>query len=342
MALTKEEIEEIRKELETCSRPLFFFDDDPDGLASFLLFYRFVKDGRGIIVKSKPVLEESFVKKVEEYCPDTVFILDKPMVSQDFLDKVSQKVIWLDHHEPQKMKKLQYYNPRVHNDKDNRPTSYWCYKVVEKDLWIAMMGSVGDWFLPDFKVEFIKEYPDLLSEDISAPEKALFETKLGKLIRIFSFNLKGKTEDVKKSFKIMTRLKDPYEVLDQTTAQGRFIYKRYEKINQQYEELKERIKVEEDPLVIFTYKDEIFSFTGDLSNELLYRHPDKIILIGREKSGEMKCSLRGAKIKLAPIVKKALEGVRGYGGGHEHACGACIDVHDFERFVENFREQLKK
>ncbi|MFH1505541.1 MAG: DHH family phosphoesterase [archaeon] len=341
MALTKKEISEIRKELETSTRPLFFFDADPDGLCSFLLFYRFVKDGRGIIIKSKPILEEIYANKVDEFCPDKVFILDKPLVSQEFLNKVSQKKIWLDHHEPQNKKKVVYYNPRIHDDKDNRPTSYWCYQVVKQDLWIAMVGTVGDWHLPDFKDEFIKDYPDLLPKDVKTPETALFETKLGHLIRVFSFNLKGKTEDVKKSFKIMTRLKDPYEVLNQTTAQGRFVYKRFERINEKYEELKKTVKVTKDPIIVFTYKDVKYSFTGDLSNELLYRYPDKVILIAREKSGEFKCSIRSAKKNLPPILKKALEGVKGYGGGHEHACGACVDVDDFERFVENLKTGLK-
>ena len=156
------------------------------------------------------------------------------------------------------------------------------------------------------------------------------------------WKLKGKTEDVKKSFKIMTRLKDPYEVLNQTTSQGKFIYKRYEKINEAYQNLKKQVKVTKDPLIIFKYKEARFSFTGDLSNELLYRHPDKIILIAREKSGEYKCSLRSSKnIIITPIVKKALVGIKGYGGGHEHACGVCVDVDDFDRFVENFRKELE-
>ena len=62
--------------------------------------------------------------------------------------------------------------------------------------------------------------------------------------------------------------------------------------------------------------------------------------MAREKSGEMKCSLRGSKIQILPILKKALDGIEGYGGGHELACGACIKVHDWERFLENFKAQL--
>jgi len=82
------------------------------------------------------------------------------------------------------------------------------------------------------------------------------------------------------------------------------------------------------------------SFTSDLSNELLYRYPDKVIIIAREKSGEMKCSLRARNYSLPPIIEKSIQGCRGYGGGHEHACGACIAVEDFDRFLENVSQEL--
>jgi len=341
MALTEEQINEIRTELETSFRPLFFFDDDPDGLCSFLLLYRKIREGKGIVVKSSPELDEKFLKQVHEYQPDKIFILDKPMVKQEFIDGAKIKIVWIDHHEPVNMKNVKYYNPRVNDDKDNRPTSYWCYKIADDDLWIAMVGILGDWFLPVFSQEFTKLYPRLLPEDIKKPEKALFETEMGKLVRIFSFILKGKTQDVLKYIKILTRIDNPEEILMQTTSQGKFIYKKYEKTNKQYEEILKDVKVTEDKIILYIYKDDKMSFTADLSNELLYKYPDRIIIVGREKSGEVKCSLRSTNIKLPIIIKNALKDVEGYGGGHEFASGACIKKKDFEQFIDNIRKQIK-
>jgi len=96
----------------------------------------------------------------------------------------------------------------------------------------------------------------------------------------------------------------------------------------------------EDRLVLFTYRDDKTSFTSDLSNEAIYRFPDKIILIAREKNDEMKCSLRSAKAVLPPIIDKCLVGLEGYGGGHEHACGLNIKTRDFEEFVRRLRELI--
>ena len=337
MAITEKQIDEIRKELENSFRPLIFFDDDPDGLCSFLLLYRLIKEGKGIVVKSSPELDEKFLQKVEEYKPDKIFILDKPMVSQDFLDKIKVKVIWIDHHEPVKRKKVTYYNPRINDDKDNKPTSYWCYKIVDQDLWIAMVGIIGDWYLPVFSKEFSKLYPKLLPKKVSKPEVALFKTEIGKLVRVFSFILKGKTQDVMKCVKILTRIKEPNEILNQTTSQGKFIYKRYKQINEQYEELLSGIKATKSKLVVFTYEQDKMSFTADLGNELLFKYPKKVILVGREKNGEVKCSMRSSNIKLPPILKEALKDVDGYGGGHTYACGCCINKKDFNRFVENIK-----
>ena len=51
MALSKNQIHQIRESLDSCKNPLFFFDDDQDGLCSFLQLYRCKGEGKGIIVK---------------------------------------------------------------------------------------------------------------------------------------------------------------------------------------------------------------------------------------------------------------------------------------------------
>src|SRR3989344_5833931 len=91
MALSKTQIAQIRDNLDNCKKPLFFFDDDQDGLCSFLQLYRYKKEGKGIIVKTTPKLGTSFVGKVHEYSPDKVFILDLAVVEQDFLDERSEE-----------------------------------------------------------------------------------------------------------------------------------------------------------------------------------------------------------------------------------------------------------
>jgi single-stranded DNA-specific DHH superfamily exonuclease len=340
--LTDKQIDEIRDELKHCKRPIFFFHDDPDGLCSFLLFYRYLGEGKGIIIKTRPQISEMFARKVEEYGADKVFVVDIAIVDQEFIDAARVPVVWIDHHNPLERNKVKYFNPMLKGK--NIPPSEICYKVVKQDLWIAMAGCIGDWYMPCFKDEFCKKYPDLMDSSIEKPEKALFSTRLGKLIKILSFNLKGTTQSAMKSAKVLTRIETPYEILDQTTPRGAFIYKNYEKVNKEYEHLLEKAKKNKtkDKILLFTYRHDKISLTKELSNELLYKYPKKIIIIGREKSGEMKCSIRtGEGIAIPDALARALQGIEGYGGGHEHACGAVVKKEDFKKFIENLRTELK-
>lgn len=344
MALSTAQIKQIRDHLDNCKRPLFFFDDDQDGLCSFLQLYRYKNEGQGIIVKTHPKLGTVFVQKVREFQPDKVFILDVAIVEQEFLDEMKVPVLWIDHHGPFERDNVKYFNPRVSNWEDNHPTSYMCHQVVDQDLWIAALGCIADWFIPSFIDEFRKEFPDLIDKPYKTPGDIIYNSKLGHLIRIFSFVLKGKAGDVMKSVKVLARIKSPYEILNRESAQGRFIYKRYEQANKLYEpllkDILKNLEKTEDKLFVYAYKDDKSSFTSDLSNEAIYRYPDKIILIGREKNGEMKCSLRSSKIILPPLIEKALAGLNGYGGGHEHACGLNIKTADFEEFLKKFKYKL--
>ncbi|MBN2052951.1 hypothetical protein JW756_05585 [Candidatus Woesearchaeota archaeon] len=343
MGLKEPQLNELKQIFDGTHRPVILFDDDADGLASFLMIYKHIGEGKGMPVKNAPELGSELAQKVNDYSPDTVIIADIPIVSQEFINKVSSKIIWIDHHPIVERKGVEYYNPRVNDASDNRPTSYWIYKVLKENLWIAMTGIIGDWFLPEQEIldDFRTKYPDLLSPDITKPEVALHDSKIGELIQIISFNLKGKAYDVMKSVKVMTRVREPSEILEQKTAGGRFIYKKYFKLKEKYDALVKQIKVApHDKLVVFHYDSPDYSFSAELSNELIYKHPDKVILVVWEYNGEYKCSLRSTKVKLPQLIEKALQNVNGYGGGHDHAAGACVKIADFDIFVENIRKQL--
>jgi single-stranded DNA-specific DHH superfamily exonuclease len=339
--LNDKQVKQIKEELDNCKNPLFFFHDDPDGLCSFLLLYRYINEGHGIVFKAKPGLGANFLRKVKEYMPDKIFILDIPIVNQEFLDGVNVPVIWVDHHKPLDRNKVKYFNPRLDDKNDGTPVTRICYEVVKQDMWIAAVGCIGDWHLPDFLDKFKEKYKDLVKIE-GNPGDIYFETKLGELVRVFAYILKGKTGDVIKSFKVMTRIMGPNEILKRKTPRGKFIYKRFDKINTQYVELLDDAvkKVSDDKLLIYIYSENKMSFNGDLANELLHKFPDKIIIVGREKSGEVRLSLRSTKEILPPILEKALMGVEGYGGGHEHAVGANVKQEDFDRFIESIREEI--
>ncbi len=353
MGLTQEDYKSIRDELEASERPFFLFHDDPDGLTSFLLLKRFIGKGYGMMVKAEPNVNDRFLAAVKSNKPDTIFIVDVALMQQSFVDTVKSSmfgvktIVWIDHHQPVRLSGVKYFNPRLHSPQNNPPASYLCYKTIEdkerKRLWLAMVGIVSDWHMPEFADEFRKLYPDLLPKPMTA-EEALFTTGLGKLGRILSFMLKGPTSEAMACIRALEKISEPYEILDRTTSQGRFIYGKFRKINSDYEKLVADAKAAADSstdkkFLIFTYKGKQ-SFSGDLANELLFLYPQRIIVVGRERPEYVMLSFRARNVPVLPALKKALVGIDGYGGGHEQASGGSINKKDFERFIEKFKQQF--
>ena len=299
---------------------------------------RFVKDGNGVIIKSLPKLDNKFSNKILEHNPDKIFILDIAMVEQKFVDDAKCKVIWIDHHQPQSIERVKIYNPRLTGK--SVPTTYMCYQIANQDLWIAVIGCVADWYIPEFIEEFRTLYPELIRGNPKIAPDIIYNEPLGKLIRIFNFILKGKrTSEIYNYIAHLSKVQSPYEILRKETEHGKLVFEKGERVEKEYLRLLERTleNVNEDKIIYFEYTDADTSFTSEVSNELIYRYPDKIVIIAREKDDEMRLSIRATKVILPPILNKALLGLDGYGGGHEHACGACIKKRDFEVFLERFK-----
>ena len=153
--LSQEQIAEIREHLEKAQNPVFFFDNDIDGLMSFVILRRYLGRGKGVAIKSFPELDKSYIHKAEEFNSDYIIILDKPIVSNEFLEEAKQRnlpILWIDHHEIDSSytgDNLSYYNPIFSHNKSSEPTSYIVYKISarKEDLWFAMAGSISDNFL---------------------------------------------------------------------------------------------------------------------------------------------------------------------------------------------------
>ena len=240
--LSTKQIEEIRGYLKKSENPLFFFDDDPDGLCSYLLLKKYIDKGKGVVLKTKPILEEGLYMKVREYNPDYIFILDIPIVEQEFIDKANVPIIWLDHHKPIDRKGVKYFNPRLNDDKNNKPTTYWAHKITEEKFpWLAAVGTISDWYYPSFAKEFSKQNPKLLPTKIKTPDEAIFNSKLGDIITIFTMVLKNATSKVHRMANLLMKIEDPWELLENETSRSKFINREISKHMNEYEILFEKI-----------------------------------------------------------------------------------------------------
>lgn len=351
--INSEKINEIREFLNKSQNPLFFFDNDLDGLASFMLLRRYCNKGKGISIKTFPDLNSTYSRKLSEFSPDCVFIIDKPLVSKQFIQDCNEKnipIVWIDHHpkpfkkEDEDFNKIFYFNPLEGEKPTNEPTSYWCYKISGKqeDEWISMLGCISDWFLPEFANTFAENYPDLFIKLKSTEQaKALYETELGKLAKIINFGLKDRTSNVVKMIKYLLNLKSPREILEKNIRNAT-IYHRFSQVERKYAKLlqkaKEIGKINKN-LLFFQYGGEL-SLSGELANELFYNFPDLTIVVCYIKGAKVNVSIR-SKDNARAMTIKSLEGIESTAGGHENACGATLSVEDLPKFRDNMIKLAK-
>jgi len=333
--LTQNQLKEIREHLESSQNPLFFFDNDLDGLCSFLLFRRFLGRGKAVPIKSFPKLDESYTRKIRELNPDKIFILDKPLVSKEFLDYCKQhglEVVWIDHHEPQDVKGVHYYNPMKNKKPSKEPVSYICWQVVQKDDWISLIGCLYDWYLPDFVKDFSKKYPGLLDSTKSV-EDIRFKSDMGKLLMILTFGLKDTMTNVLRMIRGLIEAQSPSEVFS-GDKKYESVLRRYNQLNRTYKKLVDKaIRQQHGKIVYFQYGGDM-SLSREICNEVYYHFPSKIIMIAFVKGEKVNISLTSPTIDLRPIIVKIMEEIEGNGGGHAQACGASVKLDDLKRFKE--------
>jgi single-stranded DNA-specific DHH superfamily exonuclease len=342
--LSTKQIEEIREHLNNAQNPVFFFDNDQDGLCSFLLLQKYIGRGKGFPIKTSPDLTKDYFRKVEEFNSDYIFILDKPEVSEEFVKEVEKKnipIIWIDHHETSKEKipkYINYYNPLLGKEKTNEPVTYICQKIANRkeDLWIAVVGCISDNLVPDFYKEFCKDFPDLCKDYKNAFD-ILYGTDIGKIARIIGFGLKDRISNVISMIKFLISAKGPYDFLEEN-PKNKTIHKRFEEIDKKYQELLSKAKKEglSKNLLFFKYAGDT-SMSSDIANGLKYLFPNKFIIVAYTKGAKINISGRGKNVR--EIVLKAINGLENAtGGGHDNAVGAQIRKEDIEQFEKSIRE----
>jgi len=344
--LTSKQVLEIKEHLNKAQNPLFFFDNDQDGLCSFLLLQRYIGRGKGVPIRSFPNLDVSYFKRVVELNADYIFILDKPLVSGEFLKEVEQvniPVVWIDHHEIQEEipKFVNYYNPLLNREKSEEPVTALCYQVTQRkeDLWLAVIGCVYDRFFPDFYSDFKKNYPDLAGNYKKAWD-VYYGPGLGKIARILGAGLKDKTSDVINMLRFLMKIKSPYEILEEN-SKNYSVYKRFKEIDKKYNKLLEKAiySASSEKIIFFKYSGDL-SISSDLSNGLMYKFPEKIIVVGYVSGDKINVSVRGKKIK--EIISKIIEDLEdATGGGHEDAVGLRIKKDDWEIFKKRVEELVE-
>ena len=343
--LTEKEIKEIREHLENAKNPVFFFDNDPDGLCSFLILQRAIGKGRGVAIKSFPGLDKNYYKRVEEFNADYIFVLDKPLIDQEFIDLAEANnvpLVHIDHHNVPKSNVKYYYNT-FYSSGDNESVAYLCYQVTKRkeDMWLALIGCITDSYLPNFTEEYRLENSEMIDIKYKTAPDILYNTRLGRASMIISFAMKDKTSNVVSLMRFLMKANGASDILEESTKTKVFI-DRFNYMNEKYQKLIKKAEESVRGEVLF------FTYSGDLSisqytaNELFYKHPDKVVVVSYSQGGKANVSLRWKKdIRTATInAIKDIDGATG--GGHEHSAGAKIPFGALEIFKVNLMREIDK
>jgi single-stranded DNA-specific DHH superfamily exonuclease len=349
--LTEKQIKEIREHLDRAQNPVFYYDNDADGLCSFLLLRRYLDRGKGVAVRSYPDLDKGYAQKASELGADYVFILDKPVVSKEFVDAVVElglPIVWIDHHAVEgqnedfsKVENFWVYNSATSGEKKGEPVTYLSYRIAgerKEDMWIAMMGCIADHYLPDFSEEFGRDNGELWKKGVKEPFDAYYGTGIGKIARAVGYGLKDSISNVVRMQNFLINVKGPDEVL----AEGKENYafrKKYKEIGEKYSLLLSRAREQvRGRVIFFSYSGEL-SISADIANELSYLYKGKYICIGFKKGAITNLSMRGRDVRA--VLERILGRFEGAtGGGHEDAVGARIRTEDLDRFKDLLEKEV--
>ena len=345
--LNAESLNELREVLEGSANPIFYYDNDADGLCSFLLLRRWLGRGYGIAIRGHPGLGNDFAKKAKELGADKVFVLDKPVIQDEFFEEIGNyglEIVIVDHHKDS----LDYadregvvlYNDYSQEDNTGRPVSAICYDVIcnKEESWIAMMGCISDHYLPEFVEEFKEKFGEYWDEKIKEPFDAYYGSEIGKFAMALNFGLKDSTSNIVKLQKYMSKIKSPDQVLAEVSGNDDF-RRKYGFLKSKFESLisdEGNIK-ESGKILFFDYSGDV-SMSSDIANYLSYKYKDKILIVSYVSQGFANISIRGSKVR--DVLEKVLERVSGSGGGHEDAVGARIGSKDLSMFKEEFEKEL--
>jgi len=345
--LTETQLKEIREHLENARNPVFFFDNDPDGLCSFLILQRYTGRGKGISLRGHSSVTKSFFKRVQELSADYIFALDRAIFEEGFLELANEAnipVVGIDHHDIPKPNIKYYYNT-FEVSKKNEPTSYLCYQATRRkeDMWLALIGSIADGYVPDFIDDFRKEDPELIDVHYKDAFDIRYKTLFGKIIHILGYGLFDKTSNVVSMMKFLIKAKGPRDILEENPKTKSFL--------QRYETIEKRVKTvvkdaeesidEDKKLLFFTYGGEM-SVSQYIADELMYKHPGITIVIGFLKGNSAKFSLR-ADFDMRTASLNAIKDIAGAtGGGHKNSCGVQMTAEDVPVFKEKLLKEIEK
>lgn len=290
-------------------------------------------------------------------------------IDHHLLEEKSEDENVIDRSNLSNLDNIFYLNPLNFNLKDHRCSSYLTYKICNKveNLSWAAIASVSDFYLLDILIDFY-EYDKNLFNSIfkisDSKRKELFDfinkyafddevviKDRAKWIQFLSYdceliyfkNFFDFLYKIEKSSKVIRILREvskltPLEFKVEILNGKIGIFESFSQVLKEYKEIYSKIsKVKNSELVYVEHKNTRFSFNRQLSEELAYRKKSWKVIMSvfiKEDRNLVSCSFRGNNYDVNKLVKGAISGLSGNGGGHKLAAGCAMSLKDFEIFKD--------
>lgn len=347
--IAKAQLAWVRELLEGSQNPVFLYDNDADGLCSYVLLRRWLDRGKGIAVRTHPEIDAGYAHRAQSLGADMVIVLDCPFLGDAFVQELKEAaipIVWIDHHNVTSPHYTDPYvhvfNPTLGKPARAEPVTFWCYELTQRseDMWIALMGCIADHYLPPFGKEFAKKSPEFWNKQVRTPFDAYYGTGIGTLAQSLGFGLKDSVSHVVYLQNFLISCLSPDALFAELSSHSSFAEK-YKDIRTKYNALlAAALESSYKDLVFYQYSGGL-SISSELANELSHRFGGKYILVAYVNAGICTMSLRGKGVK--SILEKMLPDFENStGGGHADAVGGKIRAEDLDRFVEVFRKLLSK
>ena len=334
--IPQNELNQIKELLERSQNPLFLFDNDGDGLCSFMILKKSLDRGKGFLIKSFPELSADYIRKADEFNSDLIIVLDYGLISKEFIESAKERnleIVVIDHHDVPKIPETNFFTSYPTKE----PTSYICQKIFNQKQteWLSLIGCISDVYLPEFHRNITEEFPELTNGE-EDPMNMLFTTEIGKIAMMMNFGLKDTTTNVMKMIRFIDSCRSPQDFLSES-KENKYLHEKYSKSMEFLRKISSRAKIQ-DNIVLLEYSGSL-SMSSELSNILLQQNKDKLILVIYKKIDYCNVSIRGKKSKI--ILEKIIKELPNItGGGHAEACGARVPTEDLEQFKKSFEKLL--
>ena len=158
--INQKKLKEIMDYIEKAENPLVLFDDDPDGLCSYLLLKKIKDQAKGVVIKSSPVLDIPYLKKVEELTKEATYEVEINVNIDTFSDPalyIRAKDIEVDRANKKLMVKDTGFLTSVGRKYLGDPNTF-AIKIENGAIFSTPLGGRITIKHPDGKIEVLEQY----------------------------------------------------------------------------------------------------------------------------------------------------------------------------------------